>query len=75
MNKETLKKAKEIEDYIYAANKMMKFISLPYPGICSYDDIFNTASLDKKTLQELKKAWKEILNKRIEELEKEIEQL
>ena len=83
MTEEEVRKAEELIKSKRILNDLWKIMCLPYPAIFNSRRIFfgrdyreiNFASFDETTREELKKAIKDVINKRTEEIDKELESM
>ena len=83
MTEEEVKKAEELIESKRILNDLWKIMCLPYPTIFNSRRIFfgadyreiNFACFDKTTREELKKAIKDVINKRTKEIDKELESM
>lgn len=75
MTEQTLEKANEIVRTLQAINKTQGIMSYPYPSLCEDREEVCFVAFDKQTLDELKNAIKDVLNRRKEDLKKELEEL
>lgn len=83
MTEEEVRKAEELIKSKKILDKLWDIMCLPYPAIFKNRRIFfgadyreiNFACFDKTTREELKKAIKDVINKRTEEIDKELESM
>ena len=83
MTEEDVKKAQKLLRSKETLDSLWKIMCLPYPTIFNSRRIFfgrdyrelNFASFDETTREELKKAIKDVINKRTEEIDKELESM
>ena len=83
MTEKDVKKAQELLESKKVLESLWKIMCLPYPAIFKNRRVFfganyreiNFASFDETTREELKKAIKDVVIKRAEEIDKELESM
>lgn len=75
MTEQTLERANEIVRILQTINKTQGIMSYPYPSLYREREEVCFVAFDKQTLDELKNAIKDVLNRRKEDLKKELEEL
>ena len=83
MTEKEVKKAEELIKSKKVLDSLWRIICLPYPSIFKNKRIFfgadyreiSFASFDETTREELKKAIKDVISKRFEEIDKELESM
>lgn len=75
MNKSTLEKANRLEKTIDTLDDLNFVLCAPYPQFSCHDRNVNSASLDEKTLKELKETLKNCIDEKQRELLEEFKML
>lgn len=83
MTEKEIRKAEKLLESKRVLDDLWKIICLPYPAIFKNRRIFfganyreiNFASFDETTREELRKAIKDVINKRDKEIDKELESM
>ena len=83
MTEQEVRKAEELIKSKKVLDSLWRIMCLPYPAIFKNRRIFfgadyreiNFASFDETTREELKKAIKDVINKRDKEIDKELESM
>ena len=75
MTEQTLERANEIVRILQAIKKTQGIMGYPYPSLYEGREEVCFVAFDKQTLGELKTAIEEVLNRRKEDLKKELEEL
>lgn len=75
MTKQTLEKANEIVRILQAIDKTQGIMRYPYPTLYHEREEVCFVAFDKQTLGELRTAIEEVLDRRKEDLKKELEEL
>lgn len=75
MTEQTLEKANKIVRILQAINKTQGIMRYPYPSLWQERDGVCFTAFDKQTSDELKNAIEDVLDRRKEDLKKELEEL
>ena len=75
MTEQTLERANEIVRILQAINKTQGIMRYPYPSLYHDREEVCFVAFDKQTLDELKNAIQDVLDRRKEDLKKELEEL
>lgn len=75
MTEQTLERANAIARILKAINITQGIMRYPYPSLCQERETVCFAAFDKQTSDELKNAIEDVLDRRKEDLKKELEEL